>query len=248
MKELILYLSLSGLTQQWRQMLVAVMGILLLASAAQAQELVLKGQPFLQARELILADGWLPLRFVKEEDSIFREGKWQAAVPEWDGCPAAFNGCFFNYIKEKQCLRLFVWDTRLTKMKVIEVFYECPGVGGVPVSDAKPVVAPRKAKGDPWEPEEDMPFAEARKQILAHGWKPVDMVARNERGHEFEWLERQIIARGWREMEFCTASGRSDCTFYYTKKKECMAVVATGERIKDMKVDIWVDECPDPKR
>ncbi|MES2073959.1 MAG: hypothetical protein V4488_26635 [Pseudomonadota bacterium] len=135
-------------------MLIAVIGVLLLASAAQAKNLALDNMPFLKARELILADGWLPLR-TSDKDTVFTEGKWKAAVPEWDSCPTATGGCFFNYIKGKECLRVFASDTRLTKMIVRENFQEeishvCPTGSSVPVTHPVPIVAPRKAKGDPW--------------------------------------------------------------------------------------------------
>ncbi|MFZ6647740.1 hypothetical protein ACO0LO_18600 [Undibacterium sp. TJN25] len=229
--------SLSGFLKKWPQWLIALAGALLLASAAHAKEVKLEGMAFLKAREIILANGWLPLK--TRQDATLSG----VAVPELDECPAALAGCGFNYIKGKECLWIFARDIRLRKMRVESISDECPKEAGIPVDHPKAIVLPVKAKGGPWEPEEDMRFTQARKQILAHGWTPINM-ARRDPEISYDSHEKRIVALGWRELESCSLDAGVLCLFYYEKKKQCMSVTTIGERINDMEVVGSTTECP----
>ena len=232
----------------WSTLTKAVLALTLAGIAGAAWATIMQepalpeGMKFIKAREAILAAGWLPLQ-TREAGESFTEGKWHIVVPELVDCPSASFECSFAYVKEKRCLVVRVSDRRLTKAEVTKITRECPQSGGVPVVHAEPIVQQKKTKADPWEPEEDMSFIQARKQILAHGWKPVNEASKREPGTEYESLERQVLARGWREMSFCYPTGLSMCTFFYTKKNECMTVTTTGEQIRDLELYQWSDDC-----
>jgi len=86
---------------------------------------------------------------------------------------------------------------------------------------------------------EGMPFAKARSILLAHAWRPIAVDIESERiGVENQLVKKQII-----EIESC-AIDQPLCIFNYKKGAACLRVMTRGEKVKDLVIDSWSNDCP----
>lgn len=88
----------------------------------------------------------------------------------------------------------------------------------------------------------DMPFLEARKQLLRTKWLPITLHAKD---YAYIGVEKTLIRNGIKEIENC-ALDQSLCIFNYQKDGRCLRVISQGEKLKDMRVYEWKEECPTP--
>lgn len=87
-------------------------------------------------------------------------------------------------------------------------------------------------------------FVVARKLLVNYHWKPLRK--HSHENYEYGGLERILYERGFKELEFCTVD-TSQCVFYYVKKKACIRLDTMGEKVDEMIVVQWSNECPDSK-
>ncbi|MGY2439840.1 hypothetical protein [Pseudomonas sp. SDO52101_S400] len=85
------------------------------------------------------------------------------------------------------------------------------------------------------------PLLAARSKLIKQGWKPTRMHTRD--GYEYSGVERELAARNFLELDTCSFDS-SRCILFYSKKGACLRVDTMGERLKDMAVTRWADECP----
>jgi hypothetical protein len=86
------------------------------------------------------------------------------------------------------------------------------------------------------------PFLKARTRIIKHGWKPIRM---HESDHyEYSGTEKDLVDRGFREVDSCSIDAGVLCTMYYNKKKECLRLETRGEQVNDIRLRLWLKECP----
>ncbi|WP_085702182.1 hypothetical protein [Pseudomonas sp. B15(2017)] len=88
----------------------------------------------------------------------------------------------------------------------------------------------------------DETLVSARSKLIKQGWKPTRMHTRD--GYEYSGVERELAARDFLELDTCSFDS-SRCILFYSKKNACLRVDTIGERLKDMTVTRWSDECPD---
>jgi hypothetical protein len=91
------------------------------------------------------------------------------------------------------------------------------------------------------------PFTAARKQILKHGWRPINLQKtwRAEEGADCGLLECELHRHGVVEVAGCPTD-QPICIFYYRKGKSWLQVMATGETMKSLRVYYWVSQAPQP--
>lgn len=85
-----------------------------------------------------------------------------------------------------------------------------------------------------------MPFADARKQILASRWQPDPASASRETAPI--GVENALLEEGISEVEFC-AMDQALCTFKYRKENACLRLTTQGEALKDMTLLQWTYRC-----
>lgn len=92
----------------------------------------------------------------------------------------------------------------------------------------------------------DIPFAQARAQVIRQGWKPLHMHAMSLPPDEREVLEETLIRHGDFEVDSCSVDGGSLCNFFYKRANTCMRLMTKGERLKELKVVFWetLPSCP----
>jgi phage tail sheath gpL-like len=62
-------------------------------------------------------------------------------------------------------------------------------------------------------------------------------------GFEYSGAELQLTARKFFEADSCS-SDSSRCILFYAKKGACLRIDTIGEKLNDMMVTRWADECP----
>jgi len=85
------------------------------------------------------------------------------------------------------------------------------------------------------------PLPNARIALIKQGWQPVRRHATD--GYEYSGAELELTKRGIFEVDSCSADS-SRCILYYRKKRECLRIDTIGERLGDMTVTRWANECP----
>lgn len=90
--------------------------------------------------------------------------------------------------------------------------------------------------------ETGMPLTVARKLLIAEKWQPVN-VHKDEK-YKYIGIEKILIKKNLKELENC-AIDRPYCIFNYKKADKCLRLIAFGEKIKDMKIVEWKNDCPD---
>ncbi|WP_438298823.1 hypothetical protein [Pseudomonas sp. NMS19W] len=88
----------------------------------------------------------------------------------------------------------------------------------------------------------DEPLVSARSKLIKQGWKPTRMHTSD--GYEYSAVERELAAHNFLELDTCSFDN-SRCILFYSKEGACLRVDTMGERLKDMTVTRWADECPD---
>lgn len=87
-----------------------------------------------------------------------------------------------------------------------------------------------------------MKFLAARKLLIKSKWQPVNV--HKDKDYTFIGVENELIKAHIEEVENC-AIDKAICQFNYRKKNKCLRLFTQGERIEDMRVYHWTDECPD---
>jgi hypothetical protein len=86
----------------------------------------------------------------------------------------------------------------------------------------------------------DMPFMSARKLLLKERWRPVNIHANDD--YALMGVEHELAKKRVKEFDACSID-YSNCVMRYKRGNECLTVYTSGEKIKDMKVVHWSDEC-----
>ena len=86
-------------------------------------------------------------------------------------------------------------------------------------------------------------FVKARTWIIKHGWKPIRMHGNDD--YEYSGTEKYLAARGFHEVDSCSTDAGVLCTMYYSKRKECLRLETRGEQVNDIRLRLWLKECPD---
>ena len=86
------------------------------------------------------------------------------------------------------------------------------------------------------------PFLIARARILRTGWHPTRMHSND--GYEYSGAEKELADRNFLEVDSCSIDAGALCVLYYSKGGQCLRVDTVGERLIEMKVTRWTDECP----
>jgi hypothetical protein len=86
------------------------------------------------------------------------------------------------------------------------------------------------------------PFLVARSRILQSGWQPTRMHSNDD--YEYFGAEKELADRNFLEVDSCSMDAGALCILYYSKEKKCLRVDTVGERINEMTVTRWTDECP----
>ena len=85
------------------------------------------------------------------------------------------------------------------------------------------------------------PLAHARTALIQRGWQPIRRHAAD--GYEYSGAELELTKRGIFEVDSCSEDS-SRCILYYRKKRVCLRIDTIGERLGDMTVTRWANECP----
>ena len=86
------------------------------------------------------------------------------------------------------------------------------------------------------------PLTHARATLIQQGWQPIRRHATD--GYEYSGTELELTKRKIFEVDSCS-SDSSRCILYYRKKGECLRMDTIGEKLADMTVTRWTNECPD---
>ncbi|WP_256240845.1 hypothetical protein [Pseudomonas sp. MRSN 12121] len=86
------------------------------------------------------------------------------------------------------------------------------------------------------------PLVAARAKLVGHGWLPTPMHARD--GYEYSGVERELAAHRFFEVDTCSFDS-SRCILFYSRKGTCLRVDTLGERLNEMTVTRWTEECPE---
>ena len=86
-----------------------------------------------------------------------------------------------------------------------------------------------------------MRFPAARKLLIKSKWQPVNV--HKGKDYTFIGVENALIKAHIEEVENC-AIDKAICQFNYRKQSKCLRLYTQGEKIEDMRVYHWTDECP----
>jgi hypothetical protein len=86
------------------------------------------------------------------------------------------------------------------------------------------------------------PLLKARAKLLEQGWNPTRRHVTD--NYEYSGAELELTARKVFEVDSCS-SDSSRCILFYAKKASCLRIDTIGEKLRDMTVTRWVEECPD---
>lgn len=86
------------------------------------------------------------------------------------------------------------------------------------------------------------PLTHARAALIQRGWQPIRRHVTD--GYEYSGAELELTKRKIFEVDSCS-SDSSRCILYYRKKGECLRMDTIGEKLGDMTVTRWTNECPD---
>ena len=101
---------------------------------------------------------------------------------------------------------------------------------------------PQDIRRDPAGIAASQPLTHARAALIQRGWQPIRRHATD--GYEYSGVELELTKRKIFEVDSCS-SDSSRCILYYRKKGECLRMDTIGEKVGDMTVTRWTNECPD---
>lgn len=101
---------------------------------------------------------------------------------------------------------------------------------------------PQDIRRDPAGIAASQPLTRARAALIQRGWQPIRRHATD--GYEYTGAELELTKRKIFEVDSCS-SDSSRCILYYRKKGECLRMNTIGEKLGDMTVTRWTNECPD---
>ena len=114
----------------------------------------------------------------------------------------------------------------------------CALATGVVLADGEPQDARRGPAGIAV----GQPLPTARTALIKQGWQPIRRHATD--GYEYSGAELELTKRRIFEVDSCS-SDSSRCILYYQKKGECLRMDTIGEKLGDMIVTRWANECPE---
>lgn len=85
-------------------------------------------------------------------------------------------------------------------------------------------------------------FLVVRARILRSGWQPIRLHDNDD--YEYSGAEKELANRHFLEVDSCSMDAGALCILYYRKGPACLRVDTIGERLKEMEVTRWTDECP----
>lgn len=94
---------------------------------------------------------------------------------------------------------------------------------------------------NPLEIQKDMSFVAARAMLLKAKWKPFNVHEHDD--YALMGVEHELAKRNFKEFDSCSVD-YSNCVMRYKRGDECFTLYTIGEKIKDMRVVQWSDECP----
>jgi hypothetical protein len=62
--------------------------------------------------------------------------------------------------------------------------------------------------------------------------------------YEYSGAEKELADHQFLEVDSCSMDAGAHCILHYSKGTKCLRIDTVGERLKDMKVTRWTDECP----
>lgn len=89
-------------------------------------------------------------------------------------------------------------------------------------------------------------FLFARARILRAGWHPIRM--HNDDDYEYFGAEKELADRKFLEVGSCSMDAGALCILFYSKETKCLRINTVGEKLNEMKVTRWTDECPVERR
>ena len=91
--------------------------------------------------------------------------------------------------------------------------------------------------------QKDMLFTTARQLLMTEKWRPINVHAHDD--YVLMGVEHELAKMNMKEFDSCSIDF-SNCLMRYKRSNECLSVFTIGEKVKDMKVVGWTDECPAP--
>lgn len=104
-------------------------------------------------------------------------------------------------------------------------------------------VLPRRRGGFGGRERTKTPSADLQASLRARRCPPRPMRRHATDGYEYSGAELQLTGRKMFEVDSCSMDS-SRCILYYSKKGKCLRIDSIGERLRDMTVTRWADECP----
>jgi hypothetical protein len=202
------------------------------------------GMPFMDARKLLIQEGWQPIKTVQLNRTGAEKHFYTLHIMEVENCAADAPYCAFRYKKGDTCLFLItdgaeINGTRdITKQTYVSSWaYTCPDEKGEDQKKQSKTKNYASMGISPFDGE--LPFLNVRKMLIQKGWRPISVPRK--RGEEHSDLEKQLIAADIHEGENIvfdkTYPGlRPSCNFHYKKDNLCLQIMAYGKTIKDLKV------------
>lgn len=86
------------------------------------------------------------------------------------------------------------------------------------------------------------PLTQARATLIQQGWQPIRRHATD--SYDYSGAELELTKRKIFEVDSCS-SDSSRCILYYRKNGGCLRMDTIGEKLGDMTVTRWTNECPD---
>lgn len=80
-------------------------------------------------------------------------------------------------------------------------------------------------------PAKNVPFTDARRELIAAGWKPREtflLMGGGERANQWGDAE-ELYRAGFIEVVACSGTGRNYCSFNYVRGKACLVLHTLGE-------------------
>jgi hypothetical protein len=216
-------------------------------AALYAKELEI-GMPFLDARKLLIQEGWQPVKTAKSH--LLAEKYFDALhIIEVESCAADAPTCMLNYKKGDTCLSLITNGAEISHTQDIKKQtyvsswdYTCPDERWEDQEKQSNTKNYASVGISPFHRSPfngELSFLGVRKTLIQKGWRPISVHMKVDKEHSD--LEKQLMAADIHEGESIvydkTYTGRlPSCVFYYKKDGLCLQIMADGKNIKDLQI------------
>ena len=98
-----------------------------------------KDMPYINARKLLLKQGWHPVNLHLHDDYAFLGVEHELHnknFNEFDSCSIDYSNCVMRFKREKKCLTVYTFGEKIRYMKVVDWNNECPAVAAQPQAAA----------------------------------------------------------------------------------------------------------------